>query len=133
MGAGQHGSAVVIFTKTKEESACALEAGVSEGCDGETESGGEGLSKVGDFVEEGVEREELGAGSDRASYYRLDKCHLDVGEASRGEDLLDGGGSGNGSVVEEGVGFHTDGEDERAERLDLSGVGVGEGVDGSPI
>lgn len=54
-------------------------------------------------------------------------------EASLGEDARDGGGSGNGGVVEEGVGFHTDGEDERAERLGLPGVGVGEGVDRRPL
>src|SRR6266478_3745722 len=50
MGTGQDGHAVVFFAKTEEESACALKVGVPEGCDGETESGGEGLSQVGDFV-----------------------------------------------------------------------------------
>ena len=132
VGAGQDGGAIVVFAKTEVESSCALEVGVLEGCDGETESGGEGLSQVGDFIEEGVEREELGAG-DGTSDYRLDKGHLDVGEASPGEDLFDGSGSGNGGIVEEGVGLHTDGENERAERLGLPGVGVGEGVDGRPL
>jgi hypothetical protein len=95
----------------------------------------EGLSQVGDVVEEGVKREELGAGSDRTSDNRLDKGHLDVdvGEASLGEDLLDNGGSSNGGLVEEGVGLHTDGEDERAEWLSLPGVGVGKGVDRRPL
>ena len=132
VGAGQDGGAIVVFAKTEVESSCALEVGVLEGCDGETESGGEGLSQVGDFIEEGVEREELGAG-DGTSDYRLDKGHLDVGEASPGDDLFDDGGSGNGGIVEEGVGLHTDGENERAERLGLPGVGVGEGVDGCPL
>jgi hypothetical protein len=88
-----------------------------------------GLSQVRDVVEEGIEREELGSCSDGTSGHRLDKRHLDVGEAGLGEDLLDDGGSGNGGVVEGGVGFHIDGEDERAEGLGLPGVGVGEGVD----
>ena len=119
VGAGQDGGALVV--------------GVLEGRDGETESGGEGLSQFGDVVEEGAEREELGAGSDGTSDYRLDKGHLDGGEANIGEDLLDDVGSDNGGVVEEGAGLHTDGEDERAEWLGLPGVGVGEGVDGRPL
>ncbi|KAI1792458.1 hypothetical protein LXA43DRAFT_972582 [Ganoderma leucocontextum] len=65
VGTGQDGGALVVFAKAEVESGCALEVGVLEGCEGETESGGEGLSQVGDVVEEGVEREELGAGSDR--------------------------------------------------------------------
>ncbi len=122
VGASQDGGAVVVFAKAKVESGRALEVRVLEGCDRETESGGEGLSKVGDVVEEGVEREEVGAGSDGTSDYRLDKGHLDGGEASLGEDVLDDGGSGNSGVVEEGVGLHADGEDERAEGLGLPGV-----------
>ena len=55
--------------KAEVESSCALEVGVHEGCDRETKSGGEWLSQVGDVVEEGFEREELGAGSDGTSYY----------------------------------------------------------------
>ena len=133
VGAGQDGGALVIFVKAEVESGCALKVGVLEGCDRETESGGEGLSQVGDTVEEGVEREELGAGSNGTSDYRLDKGHLDSGKASLGEDVLDDVGSGNGVFVEEGVGLHTDGEDERAEGLGFPGVGIGEGVDGRPL
>lgn len=133
MGAGQDGDALVFFAKAEEERACALKIGVPEGCDGEAESGGEGLPQVGDSSEEGVEREELVAGSDGTSDYRFDEGHLDVGEASPGEDILDGGGSGNGGVVEERPGLHSDGDNERAERLGLPSVGVGEGVDGRPV
>ena len=107
--------------------------GVLEGRDRETESGGEGLSQVGDVIEEGVEREELRAGSDGTSDYRLDEGHLDSGEASPSEDLLDDVGGGNGGIVAEGMGLHTDGGDERAEGLSLTGVSVGEGVDGRPL
>ena len=57
VGAGQDGSALVIFAKAEVESGCALKVGVLEGCDGETESGGEGLSQIGDVVGEVVERE----------------------------------------------------------------------------
>jgi hypothetical protein len=69
VGAGQDGGALVVFAKVEVESSCALKVGVLEGCNGETESGCEGLSQVGDVVEEGVEREELGAGSDGTSDY----------------------------------------------------------------
>ena len=132
MGAGQDGGAIVVLVKTEVESGCALKVGILEGCDGEAESGSEGLSQVGDFVEEGAEREELGAG-DGTSDYRLDKGHLDVGEASPGEDLVDDGGSGNGGLVEEGFGFDPNGDNERAEWFGLPGVGVGEGVNGRPL
>jgi hypothetical protein len=73
------------------------------------------------------------AGSDGTSDYRLDKGHLDGREASLGEDVLDEGGSGNGVVIEEGVGLHADGENKRAEGLRLPGIGVGEGVYGRPL
>lgn len=86
-----------------------------------------------DVVNEGVEREELGASSDRTSDHRLNKSHLNVWEASFSKDLLGGIGSGNSSVVEEGVGLHTDGEDKRAEGLGLPIVGIREGVDGGPL
>lgn len=46
---------IIFFAKMEEESTCALEVGVSEGCDGETDSSGEGFLQVGDFVKEGVE------------------------------------------------------------------------------
>jgi len=101
VGAGQDGDALVVLTKVVVESACAFKVGVLKGRDGETESGGEGLPQLGDLVEEGVEREELGA-SDGTSDYLLDEGHLDGGEASIGEDLLNDVGSDNGVVVEEG-------------------------------
>ena len=122
VGAGQHGDARVVFAQAEVQSGCALEVGVLEGHDGETESGGEGFSQVGDVIEEGVERDELRAGSNGRSDYRLDKGHLDVGVASLSEDILDDVGSGNGVIVEEGAGLHTDGDDERAEGLGLPGV-----------
>lgn len=49
MGAGQDGGALVVF------SGCTLEVVALEGCDGETENGGEGLSQAGDVIEEWVE------------------------------------------------------------------------------
>lgn len=54
VGASQDRSALVVFAKAEVESGCALEVGVLEGCNGETESSGEWLSQVGDVVE-GVE------------------------------------------------------------------------------
>ena len=107
--------------------------GVLEGCGRETESGGERLSQLGDVVEEGVEREKLGASSGGASDYRLDKGHLNGGEASLGEDDLDDICSSNGGFVEEGVRLHPDGEDERAEGLGLPVVGIGKGVYERPL
>jgi hypothetical protein len=76
MGACQDSGAFIIFAQAEVESDCALEVGVLEGCDGETESGGERLSQIGDVVEEGVKREELGAGSHSTSDYRLDERNL---------------------------------------------------------
>ena len=73
MGAGKDSGTLVIFAKAEVGSSCALEVGVLEGHDGETESGGEGLSQVGDIVKEGVERKELRASNDGTSNYRLNK------------------------------------------------------------
>lgn len=60
------------------------------------------------------------------------KCHLDVGEASVGENILDDGCSSNSSLVEERTGIHTDAYNKRAERLGLPSIGIGEGIDGRP-
>lgn len=133
VGAGQNGGTLVVFVKAEVESCCVLEVGVLEGRDGETESGGEGLSQVGDVVKEGVEGEKLWASCDGTSDYQLDKGHLDGGEASLSKDVLDDIGSGNSIFIEEGVGLHTDGEDERAEGFGLPGIGIGEGVDRYPL
>lgn len=123
IGAGQHSNALVLLAEAEVESGWALVIGVLEGCDGETERGGEGLPQVGDAVEEGVEREELGPSRPRDDPLR--KCHLDGAESIRSEDLFDGCSSSNGGVVEERAGYHTDGDDERAERFGFAGVGVG--------
>ena len=133
VGASQDGDAIVISAKAEVESSCTLVLGVLERCDRETENGGEWFLQLRNVVKEGVKREELGAGSGGTTDYRLDKGHLDVWEASPGEDRLDGDGSGNGILVEEGVGFHPNGDDERAEWFGLPGVGVGKGVNGPPL
>jgi hypothetical protein len=133
VGTGQDGDAVVILAKAVVESASALEVGELERRDGETGSRGEWLSQVGDLIEEGVEREELGPSSDGAGYYRLNECHLNFGEASIGEDPLEEVGRSNCIFVREGAGLYANGDDERAERLGLPLVGVGERVDGGPF
>jgi len=69
MGTGQDSCAIVVITKAEVESSYTLKVGVLEGCNGETQSGSEGLSKVGNIVEKGVEREELGARTNRTSNY----------------------------------------------------------------
>lgn len=50
VGAGQDGDAIVIFAKAEIESSCTLVLGALEGCDGETENGGEWLSQLRDVV-----------------------------------------------------------------------------------
>ena len=100
VGTGQDGGPLVVVAKAKVESSCTLKAGILEGGDGETKSGGEGLSRVRDIAKKGVEREKLGADSDRTSDYQLDKGHFDGGEASLSKDLLDDCYSLNVSTAE---------------------------------
>jgi hypothetical protein len=79
VGAGQDGDAVVISAKAVVESASALEVGVLERRDGETERRGKGLPQGRDVVEEGVEREELGAGSNGTSEKHRERILLYLG------------------------------------------------------
>ena len=83
-----------------------------------------------DSVNKGVEREELWAS--KTSHYQLNKCHLNVREASISEDFLDNGCSSNSSLIDEGTGIHTDTDDKRAKRLGLLSIGIGKGIDRCP-
>ncbi len=64
--------------------------------------------------------------------FRLCKRDLDIWESSLCKNLFDERSSGNGVVIEQGAGLHTDG-DEGAERLCLPGVGIGKGIDRRPL
>ena len=128
---GQEGDTVVFAAEAVVEATCALIVDVLEGRDGEAEGWSKGLPELGDVVDERVEWEEPGA-ADGTGDDRLDEGHLDVEETGLGEDLLDAAGSCDGVLVDEGAGYHTDGEDERAEGLGLPLVGVGEGVNACP-
>lgn len=67
------------------------------------------------------------------SYYGFNESHLNGGEASFGEDVLDNSCSNNIIIMGEGVGLHTNGDDKRAEGLGLSSISICKRVGGCPL
>ena len=131
MGAGKEGDAVVILAETVVKCACPFIMRVFVGCDGQAKTAGKRLPQLRE-IEKGAPREELGTGAGTMDH-GLDKGHLDSGITNVVEDTLDGIPSGNCIAVDEGLRLHADGNDERAKEIGLPGVGVGEGVDASPL
>jgi len=130
MSAGQEGDVVGIAFEAEVETACPFKMGGFVRCDSQAKSGGKRHPQSREIVEKGVEGGELGTGAGTMDY-GFHECHLDSGITKFDEDLMDGSTSGNGSVVKEGVRLHADGNDEIANEIGLSGVGVRKGVDGS--
>jgi len=64
---------------------------------------------------------------------QLNKGDLDTSKARFYKDLLDATGSGDGILIGEGAGHHTNGEYKRAEGFGLPFVGIGEGADRRPV
>lgn len=132
VGARQQHNVIGGTAEVEVEPTRALVVGGFQRRDGQAEGRGEVLSVLGDGVYEWVERHELGASSGTRDD-GLDKGHLNLGEAGRGEDQLDTVGSGNSVLAGEGMRVHTDREYERAEGVGFPFVGVTEGVDRCPI
>ena len=64
--------------------------------------------------------------------YKNTGSDFNVGEADTGEDVLDEASTSNGGLVGDRTGIDTDAYNERAEWLERSSIGVGEGVDEGP-
>ena len=133
MGTCQKGDTLVVSTEPVEERACARVVGESERCDGEAKRAGENVSRLGDIVEERVEGKQLGTASNGGLPFPLYDGHLGLGKAGIDKHFLGGGGNFNSAAEGDGQRLHADDDDERAKRLSLPGVGVGERVDESPL
>ena len=133
MCTSQEGDTLVVSAEPVVERACAHVVGELKRRDGGAKRAGEQLSQLRDIVEERVEGKQLGAASNGVRLFPLHHGHLGLGKASIVEYFLGDGGNFNGAAEGDGERLHADDDDERAERLSLPVVGVGERVDESPL